>query len=142
VGGLLLEGQFVAGRLTTAILGIGINVNIKARQIPVTIYPATSLLVESGRMVPRAELLGLFLASLESAYEAAAQGQSPQADWEKHLITLGHRVRLSQSGDGETLTGIAERVDDWGRLIVRDDTGRRHAYSAGDVTLQVDNSGD
>ena len=77
-----------------------------------------------------------------SAYEAADQGQSPQADWAKRLITLGHRVRLSQSGDGEILTGVAESVDDWGRLIVRDDKGRIHAYPAGDVTLQVDNSRD
>ena len=142
VGGLLLEGQFISGRLTTAILGIGINVNIEANQLPETISPATSLLIESGRMFPREKLLNLLLTTLESAYEVVARGQSPKADWEKHLVTLGHRVRLSQSGGGETLTGVAESVDDWGRLIVRDDEGRRHAYSAGDVTLQVDNSRD
>lgn len=142
VGGLLLEGQFVAGRLHTAIMGIGINVNIRPDQFPAAASPATSLLIDSGRAFRREELLCQLLVSLEPGYEAAAGGQSPQVDWEKHLITLGRRVRVSQAKDGEPVTGVAESTDDWGRLLVRDDKGRQHTFSAGDVTLQVDNSRD
>lgn len=139
VGGLLLEGQFSADRMHAAVLGIGINVNIEPEQLPSTHYPASSLLIESGRVVQRASLLGSILKSLESEYEAADRGQSPHLDWQSRLITLGRRIQVTTSSDGRTIVGIAEGTDDWGRILVRDDSGRQHAMAAGDVTLQVDN---
>jgi len=140
VGGLLLEGKFAADRMYAAVLGIGINVNIKSGQLPSTIYPATSLLIESGRVIRRADLLGPILESLESGYEATDRGHSPHADWQSRLINLGLRIQVTHTGDGRTIVGIAEGTDDWGRLFVRDDSGRQHVLAAGDVSLQVDNS--
>jgi BirA family biotin operon repressor/biotin-[acetyl-CoA-carboxylase] ligase len=129
-----------ADRMHATVLGIGINVNIKPEQLPSTKYPASSLLIESGRIIRRADLLGLILESLENGYEAADQGQSPQADWQSRLINLGRRIQVTHTGDGRTIVGIAEGTDDWGRLFVRDDSGRQHVLAAGDVSLQVDNS--
>lgn len=160
VGGILLEGQLADGRWEAAILGIGINVNIDPEDIPPARLPATSLLKESDRMVDRATLLGEILANLETGYEAAEQGHSPRQAWESELLTLGQKVTLgqqanmdrpasddrpltvSQVANRRLLTGIAVRTDDWGRLIILDSAGREHAVSAGDVTVQVDNSGD
>lgn len=142
VGGLLLEGQFAGDRLSSAILGIGINVNIKAEQLPVTDPVATSLLIESGQITGRAELLILLLQFLEQAYEAADGGLSPHAEWERRLVTLGHQVQVTWGAPDQRTTGIAEGTDEWGRLLVRDGQGHQHTFSAGDVTLQVDNSGD
>lgn len=142
VGGLLLEGQFADDRLSSAILGIGINVNVQADQLPVTDPPATSLLVESGQTMQRARLLALLLQFLESAYEAADGGLSPHAEWQRHLVTLGQRVQVTWDTADQKTTGVAEGTDEWGRLLVRDGQGRLHTFSAGDVTLQVDNSGE
>jgi BirA family biotin operon repressor/biotin-[acetyl-CoA-carboxylase] ligase len=153
-GGVLLEGQLADGRWDAAILGIGINVNIRPDDIPVARLPATSLLKESGRLIDRAALLGELLTNLERGYEAAEHGRSPHQAWERKLVTLGQQVTLhehaisdrqatkSQIADPRPLSGIAVRTDEWGRLIIRDRGGHEHTVSAGDVTVLVDNSRD
>jgi BirA family biotin operon repressor/biotin-[acetyl-CoA-carboxylase] ligase len=73
---VLLNGRKTAGVLGEAgegrvVLGIGINVNVPAAELPDDVrIPATSLLVESGRVVDRIELLAELLASLERRYLA------------------------------------------------------------------------
>jgi BirA family biotin operon repressor/biotin-[acetyl-CoA-carboxylase] ligase len=141
-GGMLLEGQLSDGQWVASVLGIGINVNIQPRQIPESRTPATSLLKESGSPINRARLLGALLTSLERGYEAAEQGHSPQKAWQGQLMTIGQQVTVSQLDKRPSLSGIAISTDAWGRLIVRDADGQEHAVAAGDVTLQVDNSGD
>ena len=73
---LLLRGRKVAGVLAEAresrvVLGIGINVNIPQEELPQEVdVPATSLLVETGRELDRAELLVELLERLERRYDA------------------------------------------------------------------------
>jgi BirA family biotin operon repressor/biotin-[acetyl-CoA-carboxylase] ligase len=73
---LLLGGRKVAGVLAEAreervVLGIGINVNLAEDDLPADVdIPATSLLVETGREVDRAELLVELLDRLERDYDA------------------------------------------------------------------------
>jgi BirA family transcriptional regulator, biotin operon repressor / biotin---[acetyl-CoA-carboxylase] ligase len=73
---VLLAGRKVAGVLGEAsegrvVLGIGVNVNQAAGQLPpATRLPATSLRLERGAPVDRAELLTAILAALERRYEA------------------------------------------------------------------------
>jgi BirA family transcriptional regulator, biotin operon repressor / biotin---[acetyl-CoA-carboxylase] ligase len=73
---LLLGGRKVAGVLAEArearvVLGIGINVNVPEDDLPSDVdRPTTSLLVEAGRRVDRAELLVELLAHLERRYDA------------------------------------------------------------------------
>ena len=73
---VLLAGRKVAGVLAEAregrvVLGIGINVNVGEDQLPREVdRPATSLLVETGHELDRAELLVELLERLERRYEA------------------------------------------------------------------------
>jgi BirA family biotin operon repressor/biotin-[acetyl-CoA-carboxylase] ligase len=73
---VLIEGRKVAGILAEAregrvVLGIGINVSQSEEALPVRPqHPATSLLLETGSAVPRAELLAAFLDHLEREYDA------------------------------------------------------------------------
>ena len=73
---LLLRGLKVAGVLAEAregrvVLGVGVNVNIPDEQLPQEVdVPATSLLVETGRAVDRAQLLVELLERLERRYGA------------------------------------------------------------------------
>lgn len=72
---VLVEGRKVAGMLAEAregrvVLGIGINVNASAEDLPVeTDTPATSLSLESSREIDRVELLVTVLERLERHYE-------------------------------------------------------------------------
>jgi BirA family biotin operon repressor/biotin-[acetyl-CoA-carboxylase] ligase len=53
------------------VLGIGVNVNIRAEALPAgTRLPATSLLIETGVAVDRAPLLAEILHALETRYDA------------------------------------------------------------------------
>lgn len=136
-GGLLLDSSLDAdGRLTSAILGIGININITTADLPEAATPATSLLAVTGRPTPRRPLLVGLLAGLEQHYDAAAAGHSPRAAWEQRLVTLGRTVSVTTSTVDEPLVGMAEGTDEWGQLLVRDASGRMHTISAGDVTLR------
>ena len=72
---VLIEGRKVAGILAEAregrvVLGIGINANMTAEQLPREVdTPATSLLVETGKEVDRVELLVTLLERLERLYD-------------------------------------------------------------------------
>ena len=72
---ILLGGRKVAGILAEArdgrvVLGIGINVNLTEDKLPTDVdLPATSLRVELGREVDRAELFVELLAVLERRYD-------------------------------------------------------------------------
>jgi BirA family biotin operon repressor/biotin-[acetyl-CoA-carboxylase] ligase len=72
---ILVEGRKTAGILAEArdgrvVLGIGVNVNVSAPDLPHgTDPPATSLLLETGSEVDRVELLVELLDRLERAYD-------------------------------------------------------------------------
>jgi BirA family transcriptional regulator, biotin operon repressor / biotin---[acetyl-CoA-carboxylase] ligase len=72
---VLLDGRKVAGVLAEAregrvVLGMGVNVNLAEDQLPQEVdRPATSLLVETGRELDRAELLVELLERLERGYD-------------------------------------------------------------------------
>jgi BirA family biotin operon repressor/biotin-[acetyl-CoA-carboxylase] ligase len=72
----LIGGRKVAGVLGESdaqrvVLGIGINANVPAQELPTEVrIPATSLLIEVGAPVDRIELLVELLAALERRYDA------------------------------------------------------------------------
>lgn len=76
---VLLGGRKVAGVLGEAsegrvVLGIGVNANQAADQLPPATLPATSLRLERGAPIDRAELLAAILAALERRYDAWVVG--------------------------------------------------------------------
>jgi BirA family transcriptional regulator, biotin operon repressor / biotin---[acetyl-CoA-carboxylase] ligase len=82
---VLIGGRKVAGILAEAregrvVLGIGVNVNASEDELPAgTDTPATSLSLEAGRRVDRAELLVTLLERLERCYDewVTARGSRP-----------------------------------------------------------------
>jgi BirA family biotin operon repressor/biotin-[acetyl-CoA-carboxylase] ligase len=135
-GGLLLEGHFEGDRLGYAILGSGINVNIPPAALPEAVTPATNLSAVRGQPLNRLSLLNHYLLALERLYETAESGQSPQPAWVERLITLGQPVRVSGPTLAAAIEGTAVGVDEWGRLLVREENGRLHTLAAGDVSLR------
>jgi len=70
VAGRKLVGVLAEARPGRVVLGIGVNVNQRADELPAgTAKPATSLRVELGRSLPRAPLLAAILLELEHHYD-------------------------------------------------------------------------
>jgi BirA family biotin operon repressor/biotin-[acetyl-CoA-carboxylase] ligase len=131
VGGLLLAAGLEADRIGYAVMGIGLNVNIPAGQMPATRTPATSLYLATGREIDRLPLLVQILTRLERQYITAGQGHSPWPDWQARLISIGREVTVHMGI--QTLSGTVEGTGPAGQLLLRDATGKLHEISAGDV---------
>jgi BirA family biotin operon repressor/biotin-[acetyl-CoA-carboxylase] ligase len=136
--GILLEGDISSeGLLTNAVIGIGINANIRADEMPSTNFPATSLMIAVGQEVSRLDLFTAVLARLESHYEQAQRDRSPHAAWQEQLVFMNTRVAINTSPSAVPLVGTAIGTDAAGRLLLKDDTGITHALVAGDVSLRA-----
>ncbi|MEM7113424.1 MAG: biotin--[acetyl-CoA-carboxylase] ligase [Chloroflexota bacterium] len=137
VSGLLMETHWVPERpFPDIVVGMGLNVNIEATDLPTAVTPATSLKVAAGRAISRRDLLCTFLEQFESWFEAIEGGKSPHEAWEKELITVGQAVKVTAVRDNSSFSGIAEGTTEWGHLRVRDQSGNIHTVAAGDVTLR------
>ncbi|GBD12798.1 Bifunctional ligase/repressor BirA [bacterium HR24] len=134
LAGVLLESEVQGGQVRYCLLGIGINVNMDVEAIPDLAEIATSLRRELGREVPREDVLASLLHHLEALYEEARGGGPVLEEWRARLITLGQEVTV-RFGD-QVEEGLAEDVDEEGRLLLRRRDGSRIAIEAGDVTLR------
>ena len=106
-------------------LGIGLNVTTRRDELPVE--TATSLQLEGAATTDRDTLLRAVLRELTDVMAEAATDLAAGRDaYRDSCSTLGRRVRVELPD--AAVEGIAERVDDAGRLVV-DGT----AYGAGDV---------
>jgi BirA family transcriptional regulator, biotin operon repressor / biotin---[acetyl-CoA-carboxylase] ligase len=132
--GILVESAINGDSVRHAIIGIGINVSLDTNNIEELSSFATSLNAVAEQEVPRGELLGHLLHQLDALYLQLRGGQTPLAEWQGLLDTLGQRVRVSWQD--ESYIGLAEGVDSTGNLQLRLDNGRLVTLTAGDVTLQ------
>ena len=133
LGGILTETELTGDRLAFIVVGIGINVNVAAGDLPAVDPNATSILAETGETVDRTELLLALLSGAETRYGALREGLSPHQEWSERLATLGQRV-TAQTSDG-ALNGVAEGVDPNGALLLRTEDGSVRRLIAGDVSL-------
>jgi len=134
VCGILLESQASSDSVDYAIIGIGINVNMKLADYPEISAIATSLADETGKEISRVVLLHNLFFEMEKLYLRLQAGESLLAEWCDNLITLGKSIHV-RSGD-EVFDGIAESVADDGSLMLRCSDGRLMKFMAGDVTLK------
>lgn len=136
LGGILLDGQFTADSLTQAIVGIGLNINLRPDQLPEGATKPTSLMIEHGRAVSRASIVAALLSAFENLYEKAVAGESPHTEWGDLLVNIGQPVTVTYLSNSEKLVGTAVGTNEWGHLLVQARTGKIHEISAGDVTLR------
>jgi BirA family biotin operon repressor/biotin-[acetyl-CoA-carboxylase] ligase len=140
VGGRKLAGAMVESvGAGTLVLGIGINVNVRATELPQTEwYETTSLLVELGREVDRPRFLGLVLEAFEAGY---FRFRGPAHDvftdeWRALSTVLGERVCI-RVGD-RVLNGTVFGLDEDGGIVLRLPDGRQEkVMPSGDVTATL-----
>lgn len=129
-GGILAERHG-----DTVVLGIGVNVTLRADELPVP--TAGSLVLAGSPATDRDPLLRAVLRSLADWYTRWREsGGDPeesllQRAYAAGCATLGREVRAELPGGGE-LTGRAVAVDGDGRLVIAAEGGEQ-AVGAGDV---------
>lgn len=136
LGGILTEARSEADKIVTAIIGIGINVNSERRHLPSSIRSvATSLRFETGKIWSRTEIVAGILDEFEKTYMMFInKGKTPIIKlWKQLSSMLGKRVSVMSVH--ETLTGLAEDVDDDGLLMLRMGSGTLKRVSSGDVSI-------
>ena len=134
-GGILTELGLQGNALAYAIVGIGLNVNLRREQMPdLLLEIATSIAQVRGGAVAREPLLCAILEQIERRYDRLRAGETPAGEWAGRLATLGKWVCVTDPN--ESLEGWAEGVDAEGALFLRLADGRRRRILAGDVTLR------
>ncbi|HEX9896665.1 MAG TPA: biotin--[acetyl-CoA-carboxylase] ligase [Dehalococcoidales bacterium] len=134
VCGILTETKTQVGRLDYAILGIGINVNMRMIEYPELQSTATSLVEELGKPVSRARLLRQLFTELERLYLGMRSGKPLFPEWRRNLTTIGKLVRVQS--DDTIYEGTADSVGEDGCLILRRDDGSLMKITIGDVSLR------
>jgi BirA family biotin operon repressor/biotin-[acetyl-CoA-carboxylase] ligase len=135
LAGVLTELAAEIDRIRYVILGIGVNVNVA--EFPVEIRSnATSLQIECGGPVRRADLAATVLRELDADYDRLSRGQFARIaeEWAAQCTTLGRRVSIRL---GERIVhGRAESLDESGALLLRTEHGHLERIVGGDVTLE------
>ena len=137
VVGILTEMSAEVDRVRHVILGIGVDVNQETAEFPVELRKiATSLKIETGREVSRAELAAEMLRELDVDYARIGAGEftSVADEWEAGCATIGKQVSVLMGV--RQIRGRAEALDDDGALLVRTEHGRLERVIGGDVTLE------
>ncbi|MEI6194010.1 MAG: biotin--[acetyl-CoA-carboxylase] ligase [Verrucomicrobiota bacterium] len=137
VAGILTELSAEVDRVKHIILGMGVDVNQDASELPLELRKtATSLKIERGEMISRAELAVAILRALDEDYARICGGKFTAVadEWESHCATIGKNVTVL-IGDRK-IRGRAESLDDDGALLVRTEHGHLERIIGGDVTLE------
>ena len=135
--GVLTEMSAELDRVRHVILGIGVDVNQDADGFPPELRPlATSLKLESGREISRAELAVELLRELDADYARVCRRDFARVanEWEAACVTIGRNVSVHV---GERrFRGRAESLDDDGALLIRTEHGHLERVIGGDVSLE------
>lgn len=137
VAGILTELSAEVDRVKHIILGMGVDVNLDADELPAELRKtATSLRIEKGELISRAELAVAILRALDEDYARICAGKFTAVadEWEAHCATIGKNVTVL-IGDRK-IRGSAESLDDDGALLVRSEHGHLERIIGGDVTLE------
>lgn len=136
LGGILCEMSAENDTVWHVVVGIGINVNLRRRQLPRPLAGvATSLAIETGRTCARAELLAELLNQFEPAYTTwCAQGLAPFLPELAACDALrGQTVRIEQAN--RVFEGVAGGVQADGTLLLRLPDGSHVSVHSGDAHI-------
>jgi BirA family biotin operon repressor/biotin-[acetyl-CoA-carboxylase] ligase len=112
------------------------DVNLEAGDFPAPLRKiATSLQIETGHAINRAELAVVILRELDRDYELIKNGRFEEIaqQWRERCSTLGRQVAIRVGN--RVIRGRAESIDDDGALLVRGAHGHLERIVGGDVSI-------
>jgi BirA family biotin operon repressor/biotin-[acetyl-CoA-carboxylase] ligase len=126
-----LAGILAQASGPAVVVGIGLNVSTTPAELPVE--AATSLALLGAAEVDRTALLAGVLGRIDSWYRRWNTADDElAAAYRARCATLGRPVRVARADRG-SVEGVAEDVDELGRLRLRTSGGGRETVAAGDV---------
>jgi len=137
IGGILSEAHLDNGQLDFVVVGVGLNVNQESTDLPPRpIFPASSLLLETGRVWALEAMLQAWLQEMGNVWIAYIRGEwdALRGEFENRCEGLGRTVTVVT----ETVTyqGVATGIDGDGVLLVQTARGV-HRVVAGDVSFST-----
>ena len=133
--GILTEMGVRDGKIDYAVIGVGINVNIK--EFPEEMVDkATSLYLESGKEFDRSQIPGLVMEAFEKYYEkfaATCDLSGLKEEYARILANYNQPVRVLAK---EPYEGVARGITDGGELLVEKTDGTIATVSAGEVSVR------
>jgi BirA family biotin operon repressor/biotin-[acetyl-CoA-carboxylase] ligase len=140
LAGILIETMVCDGR-TSAIIGIGVNVHLQARQVPDELRGRITSLAMAGCPTDRLAVLAALATKLDRALQFPHEGRLLN-EWRRRSTLLGRRVAVQC--DGTIYRGRVLDLDARDGLILRTDDGAFIHLPAATSTLAHDgaSSGD
>ncbi len=136
-GGIIAEAVTDSRqRLECVLLGIGLNINLAADDIPEELRDkATSLRIATGRVHDRIAIADSLFTLLEYRYMEVVSGgfDAVRPEWERFSALTGKRVTVVDGPRRES--GIVKGVDSDGALLLEVEGGLRRIL-AGDVSIE------
>lgn len=119
LAGILIETKISNSQIVYAIIGVGLNVNLSAEELPVG---ATSILMVSKKRFSLEGTLSSILTTMQERYETLQDQESVVGDWWNHCA---HRMKPVTIETGKDLVGgkcVGVNLD--GSIIVETDRGK------------------
>lgn len=136
--GILTEMSCEMMQINYMVVGIGINVNLSLRDIPVDIRDkATSLKIECGKDFNRKELVARILNNFEYFYDLLiSKGDISEAidTCREKSILIGKKVRVIERDNEFEREAVG--LTDKGELVVEDDNGKTSVLISGEVSVR------
>lgn len=130
LAGILIETKVSGPYLSYVVVGIGLNVNLTAKELP---EGATSILLVRKKRFSMEKTLLAILRILEGQYETPSDEESVVADWWEHCA---HRMRsVVVDTDSGRVDGKCVGVNPDGSITIQTDHGR---VTVPDGTLRLD----
>ena len=135
VCGMLTEMTMEMDQIQSVVIGIGINVN--TTHFPEQLCDATSLYLESGKMLRRADLIAEMLRQFEYYYDTFTKEGNlagMQEEYNSMLVNCDAEVRVLEPLN--EYQGHAVGINEMGELIVRKEDGEFVRVYAGEVSVR------
>ncbi|PXV90243.1 BirA family biotin operon repressor/biotin-[acetyl-CoA-carboxylase] ligase [Lachnotalea glycerini] len=134
--GILTEMSAEMDYINHIVIGIGINVNMDTFQNELK-EKATSIKIENGYPVKRAELINQVMLCFEEEYEIFMMHHTLEAQKERYnnmLVSLDKEVVIMEPS--KEFIGIARGINSKGELMVEKEDGQMMAIYAGEVSVR------
>jgi BirA family biotin operon repressor/biotin-[acetyl-CoA-carboxylase] ligase len=130
LAGILIETKISDPKVVYAIVGVGLNVNLTAEELPTE---ATSISLARKKRFSLEKTLSSILTVLEEQYETLGDEEAVVGDWWSHCAHRMKPVRVET--DSGMVRGKCVGVNQDGSITIQTETGN---VTVADGTLRLD----
>ena len=134
IAGILIQNTLSGAYLSSAVVGIGLNVNQVL--FPQMRFSATSLALATGQVFDRQKVLSALCVALEQRYlQLRSRPDLIRVDYLKRLYAMGEISVFRNNASGTTFTGIIRGINVEGQLLIDDGGDDLLAFGLKEITF-------